>query len=203
MFMTYVHIFTHADCNCSEFDKNLCFSRFRAPSACNVVSQGKQLSSQGRRNWRKAAIPLQGGKGIKSVKFIWLVSVIRCAELDFFTLQLCKNEDKVNVEYRYAAESAGFPKEVIESAREVKALLHRRNPSTPNHEVYDTSSTKVLEKRFIRRLLQRNNFLKYNQQMILGLGTSIKNLVHSTLDEAGMKAYIMNLKAKVLQSCQQ
>ena len=33
--------------------------------------------------------------------------------------------------------------------------------------------------------------------MLLTLGTSIKNLVHSTLDEAGMRAYLSNLKAKV------
>ena len=45
---------------------------------------------------------------------------------------------------RYAAESAGFPKEVIESAREVKALLHRKNPSTPSVEVQEMTSSKVL-----------------------------------------------------------
>ena len=62
-------------------------------------------------------------------KYTWFFMLIDCNKL------FC---------CRYAAESAGFPKEVIESAREVKALLHRKNPSTPSVEVQEMTSSKVL-----------------------------------------------------------
>mmetsp|Transcript_95 Transcript_95/g.193 ORF Transcript_95/g.193 Transcript_95/m.193 type:complete len:235 (-) Transcript_95:118-822(-) len=75
----------------------------------------------------------------------------------------------------YAAESAGFPEEVLEIAREVKCLLQRKNPSISEPELCDTNASKVIRK----------------------LGASIQTLIHSSLDEEGKKALLLDIKKKI------